>query len=254
MAELPEGLMLAAWSPFSDGGIVHDVYVVGTGPQKPAVVLMHELPGLTPQCIELAQRLRDAGFVVYLPLLLGEPGKRAMLMNSLRLCVRREFLRFSTRADFPITFWLRALGREVSDQHGARPIGVIGMCLTGGFVLSMIADTHVLAGVSCQPSYPVAFPRTLERSLDVSGKDTGNMRCRVLGLRFENDRFSPPERFDFMKAQLGDRFNAITLPSDTRCIKRSAHSVLTEAFEPWPGHPTREAYDLVVSFLHGQLR
>jgi dienelactone hydrolase len=253
MPELPEDVKKADFSPFEDGGIDHDVYVVGVGSLKPALVLMHELPGLTPQCIDLAQRLRDAGFVVYLPLLFGEPSKRGMAINTLRLCINREFMRFSSRADFPIATWLRALGREVSKAHGDRPIGVIGMCLTGGFVLSMIADAHVLAGVSCQPSYPMVFPRTDSRSLAATSESTGNERCRVLGLRFENDRISRPERFDLMKVRLGDRFEAHTLPSDTRWIKRSAHSVLTEEYEPWPGHPTREAYDKVVCFLRAQL-
>ncbi len=257
MAVLPEGLTRATWSPFATtepgGDIVHDVYVVGSDLRKPALILMHELPGMTPQCIELAQRLRDAGFVVYLPLLLGQAGERAMAMNIGRLCVGWEFTQFCEQSGFPVTRWLRALGQKVSEVHGDRPIGVIGMCLTGGFVLSMIADKHVLAGVSSQPSYPMGFPCTFERSIEATWQGTGDKRCRVLGLRFENDRISPPQRFDTMKALLGDRFHAITLPSDTRCIKRSAHSVLTEEYQPWPGHPTLEAFDSVVAFLRVQL-
>lgn len=41
----------------------------GTGP---GVMLMHELPGMTPSCIELAKRLAEVeGFRIYLPLLYG---------------------------------------------------------------------------------------------------------------------------------------------------------------------------------------
>jgi dienelactone hydrolase len=249
---------LTDWSPFKSEGLAHDVHVVGSGPEKPALILMHELPGLTPQCLELAERLRDEGFVVYMPLLMGTIGKRATLRNLVRLCIAREFTRFCKRGGYPVTRWLRALGLHVRSLHGSKPIGVIGMCMTGGFVLSMSADEHVLAGVSCQPSYPFPLPGKLERSLGATWLDmrhaARNTPCRVLGLRFENDRISPPERFGFLAALLGERFRAITLPSDTPWIKRSAHSVLTDEYQPWRGHPTRNAFDEVVVFLRMQLQ
>src|SRR5271166_372284 len=52
---------------FRDGDITHTVFrskANGAG-----VLIMHELPGMTPQCISLATRVVDAGFTVFLPLL-----------------------------------------------------------------------------------------------------------------------------------------------------------------------------------------
>ncbi|MDJ0719934.1 MAG: hypothetical protein QNJ54_37900 [Prochloraceae cyanobacterium] len=40
------------------------VYKKGNGP---GVILMHELPGMIPECVDLARRLADANFTVYLP-------------------------------------------------------------------------------------------------------------------------------------------------------------------------------------------
>ena len=255
MAAASQALTPMPWT-YEAEGIRHEVHVVGDGAAKPALLLMHELPGMTPQCLDLARRLEAQGFVVYLPLLLGKPGKRATWMNIGRLCVGWEFTQFCQRAGFPVTRWLRALGRELSARHGDRPIGVIGMCLTGGFVLSLVADRHVLAAVSCQPAYPLPIGG-LERALGVTWHDmhhaARNSRCRVLGLRFEHDAASPPERFAFLAALLGPRFRAITLRSDTPWIERNAHAVLTEAYRDWPDHPTRQAFDEVVAFLHTQL-
>jgi hypothetical protein len=57
---------------FSSNGISHRVYLKGVGPD---VLLMHELPGMTPQFINLARTVADAGFTVHLPLFFGEPGQ-----------------------------------------------------------------------------------------------------------------------------------------------------------------------------------
>jgi len=43
---------------FAHGGRAHEVYQAGTGP---AVVVMHELPGLHPGVTAFGQRLVDAG-------------------------------------------------------------------------------------------------------------------------------------------------------------------------------------------------
>ena len=70
---------------FRDGDIIHTVFrskANGAG-----VLIMHELPGMTPQCINLATRVVDAGFTVFLPLLFGEPNDSATVANTFRVCV-----------------------------------------------------------------------------------------------------------------------------------------------------------------------
>ncbi len=40
------------------------VYVAGSGP---AVIVMHEMPGISPQVARFARWVKDAGFTVYMP-------------------------------------------------------------------------------------------------------------------------------------------------------------------------------------------
>jgi dienelactone hydrolase len=52
-------------------GVSKTVYVSGAGP---AVVLLPEMPGISPDLIRLARWIRDAGLTVYLPSLFGVDG------------------------------------------------------------------------------------------------------------------------------------------------------------------------------------
>ena len=59
---------------FSHGGIRHQVFRAWTGP---AVILVHEVPGIHPGVLDLGRRLIDRGFTVYLPSMFGRPGGKA---------------------------------------------------------------------------------------------------------------------------------------------------------------------------------
>ena len=48
------------------------VFVAGTGP---AVIVMTEMPGISPHVARFARWVRDAGFTVWMPNLFGEPGR-----------------------------------------------------------------------------------------------------------------------------------------------------------------------------------
>jgi dienelactone hydrolase len=63
----------------------------------PGVLIMHELPGMTQQCIGLAKRVVEAGFTVFLPLLFGKPNDTATVANTIRVCVSHEFKRLAAR-------------------------------------------------------------------------------------------------------------------------------------------------------------
>lgn len=49
---------------FDVNGTSRPIYRRGAGP---AVILVHELPGITPEAIALARRLASAGFTVFMP-------------------------------------------------------------------------------------------------------------------------------------------------------------------------------------------
>src|SRR5499427_80890 len=94
---------------FDDGRWTRPVYRRGQGP---AVIIIHEMPGLHPLVVRFADRVAAAGMTVFLPSLFGEPGRPvskgyAMGMMLKTLCVRREFTAWATDRSSPIVDWLR---------------------------------------------------------------------------------------------------------------------------------------------------
>jgi dienelactone hydrolase len=239
------------------------VLKIGTGPP---VLVMHELPGLTPQCLRLARLIAQEGFTVYLPLLFGQPNQHQMGLNLVRICMSREFHLFSSSGRSPVVDWLRALGLHMHEKHQVPGIGVIGMCLTGGFALAMVADAHVLAGVSSQPSLPAAWPWAKKCSLGLGSAQVEGIRnngeADILVLRFEHDWISPPGRMSAVddlgekgpNGSVGPKLRKITLRSDLPGLSAAPHAVLTEELQAHdPSHPTMEALTQVISLLKSKL-
>jgi dienelactone hydrolase len=244
-----------------------ETYPVFRGGGGPAVIVMHELPNLHPGVIAFGRRVIEAGFTVYMPSLIGEPGAAvsagAGVRSMLRACVSREFATWATRRTSPITRWLRALARDAHAACGGPGVGAVGMCLTGGFALAMMVDDAVVAPVLSQPSIPFGISPAHRRDLGVSDEDLAVIRRRaqggacVMGLRFTGDVLVPAARFDRLRAELGDRFIAIEIDSqrgNSHDIHRRAHSVLAFDYVDEPGHPTREALEKVLAFLRDRLR
>ncbi len=255
---------LRHWSEdtFTADGKTRRVFRRGEGP---AVVVIAEIPGITPKVVEFADRVVDAGLTAVLPHLFGEPGAgptlRALPVVA-SACVSREFTTWATGQTSPVVSWLRALGRHEHERCGGPGIGVVGMCFTGGFALGMMVDDTVLAPVLSQPSLPFAITGRQKRALGVSAADLARAKQRaaggvgVLGLRFTCDRMAPAERFARLRDELGDAFVGVEIDSgrgNPHGIPRMAHSVLTEHLVDEPGHPTREALDQVLDFLTSRL-
>lgn len=239
------------------------VYVLGDGP---AVLVIHEAPGLHPKVADFARRVARAGYRVYCPSLVGTPGKPFSVGYSLqtlaRACVAREFTVWATRETSPITAWLRALAAQADEECGGRGVGAIGMCLTGGFALAMMVDERMVAPVLSQPSLPFPFTPSQRRDLGIDDATLARVKERaaagacVLGLRFTHDPLMPPERFDRLRAELGDAFVAVEIdsgPENAHGIPRIAHSVLAHDFVDRPGHPTVDALEKVLDFLRERL-
>ncbi|MGK7871908.1 MAG: dienelactone hydrolase family protein [Xenococcaceae cyanobacterium] len=235
------------------------VYYQGNGP---AVVIMHELPGMIPECIDLARRIAKEGFTVFLPLLIGKPNQPFSILRTLaytvQICLSREFYCFVKRQSSPITNWLRALCREVYARCDNRGVGVIGMCLTGGFVLSLMVDEVVMAPVASQPSLPFAVTPAHKSALGISSEELEKAKERaaegvnILALRFTEDRTCPAERFVTLRREFGDAIETIEIDSfkdNPDGIPHNAHAVLTVHFVDREGHPTRKAFDRVLTFL-----
>ena len=253
---------------FSHGKRTRAGYRRSTGP---AVIIIHEMPGLHPLVIRFADRVAAAGLSVYLPSLFGTPGRavsngyvaREMLKA---ICIRREFSLWSANRSSPIVDWLRALARHAHAACGGAGVGALGMCFTGGFALAMMTEPSVIAPVLSQPSLPLAFGAGSKKragAIDATGEELRCARSRLkaaertaLALRFEGDPFVPPERFAFLKAQLGEQIETRELPAASAgdAYPPPAHSVLTLHLDDRdPDGPTRRLEREVIAYFRSQL-
>jgi dienelactone hydrolase len=251
-----------AVAPFSGAGFTYDCYEKGNGP---GVVLVPELPGMTPEVLGLAERIVSDGFTVVIPSPFGTPGRPASVGYTLnvlsRVCVSAEFRAFATNAHRPITDYLRAVAADLASRTPGPGVGVIGMCFTGGFALAAAVDDSVLAAVPSQAATP--FPVGRARQLDpgVSQAElarivqrTKNDNLCLLGLRFSEDASASRGRYQGLKDRLGDAFEFIEIDSsdgNPGGFSKGAHSVLTN--EVREGNPAWDARERVVAFLHRQL-
>src|SRR5215475_13984133 len=94
-------------------GVTKVVYVTGSGP---AVIVVTEMPGISPHVARFGRWVRDAGFTVYMPSLFGRDGAvpqveegRAIFRQA---CVSAEFRAFAANESSPVTTWLRARARQ----------------------------------------------------------------------------------------------------------------------------------------------
>jgi dienelactone hydrolase len=244
-------------------GETREVFVKGEGP---AIVVMHEVPGLYPGVADFARRVVDAGFSVYMPSLFGTAGRAFSVAYNIetmaRACVSREFTMFATRKNSPLTEWLRALGKLAWEERGGAGVGAVGMCLTGGFALAMMVDDHLLAPALSQPSLPLGILPAQRRDLGIDDVTLARVKERaqngscVMGLRFTRDPLVPEERFARLREELGDAFLAIEIDSSVgnpHDFSFVDHSILSLSFRDEPGHPTRVALDRLLAFFAERL-
>jgi dienelactone hydrolase len=246
------------------------VHVTGSGP---AVIVMAEMPGISPHVARFARWVRDAGFTVYMPSLFGRdgavPGADEGAAVFQRACISAEFRAFAkppgANQASPVTLWLRALARLAHQECGGPGVGAIGMCFTGNFALTMMLEPAMLAPVLCQPSLPMNDPAGIE----ISPEDVLVVRQRleeedlsVLAYRFAGDKFCRPERFTAYAQALGDRFVARVLPDRAANTDvppffaqhvRTPHSVVTAHLIDEAGQPTLAARDEILAFFAQRL-
>ncbi len=227
-------------------GTTHPTYRKGTGP---GVVLIHEIPGITPNVIAFAEDVVDHGYTVVMPQLFGTPEEPptvpALARVIPRVCVNKEFTKLALGETTPVAAWLRSLARELHAELGGPGVGALGMCFTGGYALAMMVDAAVAAPVLCQPSAPFAVGRKRAADLNLSPTDREIVKrraaegCAVLGLRYRSDP-ATGTRFDTLRQEIGDSFIAVE-------FEGRGHSVVTE-------HRQQEAVDRILEFFADRLR
>ena len=238
---------LVGWdeSVFEAEGRSYPVFRRGTGP---GVIVIHEIPGITPKVQGFAEEVVDAGFTVVMPSLFGTPGREmsagAVVKSLAQVCVSKEFTAMATNKTSPIATWTRALAASLHEELGGPGVGALGMCFTGGFALAMMVDGHVAAPVLSQPSVPFAVTPALSRDLNLSPADLASVKervnagCPVMGLRYKSDP-AVGKRFETLRRELGDGFLAIELEG-------KGHSVVTE-------HRDEESVQKVLAFFRERL-
>jgi len=249
-------------------GISKIVHVAGSGP---AVIVMPETPGIGPHLARFARWVRDAGFTVWMPSLFGRdgalPDADEAVATFRRTCVSAEFRRLADGRASPITRWLRGLARIAHTECGGRGVGAIGMCFTGNFALAMMLEPAVVAPVLCQPSMPLENAAALESPTEELAAVRARLErddLRMMGYRFDGDRFCTAQRFAAYSAALGDRFDGRVLPdaaANTRDLPpffehviKGAHSVVTVHLIDEAGQPTLAARDEILEFFARQLK
>jgi len=238
-------------APLSSGHVVtHDVYTKGEGP---VVVIIQELPGIGQETLRLADKFVERGFTVVLPHLFGPLGKTSLLMNTARVfCMRREFTIFEKNKTSPVVDWLRALCQKLKADYSVPGVATIGMCLTGNFAISLMADDAVLAGVASQPSLPI---RDMG-GLHMAPGDVEEVRAKLDAVgpmkayRYEGDPLCTAEKFAAIDAAFNDDKTRVELG----VMPGKGHSVLTIDFVGEEGHPTARAFEEIVTYFDQRLR
>lgn len=244
------------------------VYV--SGQSGPAVIVMTEMPGISPHVARFARWVRDAGFTVYMPSMFGKDGAVPEAEGGAAVfkhaCVSAEFRAFAGNGSSPVTKWLRALAKKAHEECGGPGTGAIGMCFTGNFALSMMLEPAMLAPVLAQPSLPLDDPAALEsppEELATVRKRLEDEDLSVLAYRFEGDQICRAQRFLAYSKALGERFESHTLPDSaankdvTPFFSKHVpypHSVVTQHLIDGEGEPTIEARDNIIAFFKKRLQ
>jgi dienelactone hydrolase len=251
-------------------GITKTVHVAGSGP---AVIVMTEMPGISPEVARFARWVRDAGFTVWMPSLVGRDGAVVGAEEGVavfqRACISAEFRAFAAKdgraQSSPVTHWLRALARHAHAACGGAGVGAVGMCFTGNFALTMMLEPAVLAPVLCQPSLPLNDPAGIEIAPDEVRAVRQRLQredLTVLAYRFEGDKFCRAQRFAAYTQALGDRFVPRVLPDASANTDvapffaahvTTPHSVVTAHLIDVAGEPTLAARDEILAFLRRRL-
>jgi dienelactone hydrolase len=167
------------------------------------------------------------------------------------LCMRREFQVFAKNQSSAVVDWMRSLCRHVADVRDVERVGVIGMCLSGNFAMTLIAEPNVWAAVAAQPSLPGGSPGALHMSgaeIDAS-RAALDAKGAMRAYRFKEDSLCTAAKFD----AIDSAFNDSAMRVVTNVLPGKGHSVFTGHYDDTPGSPTADAMHEVIEYFRAQL-
>lgn len=218
------------WSKASFGGRTY--FIRGTSDR--CILLLHEINGLSPGCVDLGVNLVDQGFTVLMPLLFGHPMQDSVAWGGIESCALGGFHCLSNGGRSwepePVR-WTQTLVANMEKQTEIRSIGVIGMCQSGAYPLAtMVEHSKVKAVIMSQPALP--FGRTSQENVGLSASTmevAKKSRTPILGFRFQTDRICKELRFRYLKDFFGAQFQSreFDCPDQKMSSSHRLHAVLT---------------------------
>ncbi len=225
------------------------------------------MPSFSYRTVKLANHIRDHGYRIVMPLLVGGvrdgpiDGLRGALTfgadfaaTIVRICVSREFVALLQHRTSPVTDYLLALAKAEAAASGRSTVGLIGMCFSGGFALAAAIDPVVGVAVSSQPALPFAsgpLARIPGQASDlgmserdhqrlVDRKDDPGFCLRVF--RYDTDWIVPAARVERIERELAPGATLTRIPA-----WKKAHSVLTDATDTGPDPSAKPALDAALA-------
>ena len=197
-----------------------EVYAPAEKSEKvPAILLLHELFGVLDVYREDAQDLADRGYLVYVPNLFSG--------GAVKYCIRAMVSKAGriNAADSDVNQEIHVLLDALkADPRSNGRLGMLGQCLTGGYVIQMAKREDMLA--------PVVY----HHSLGIQGAGVPKKESlddiRILQGHWSTvDPFCPATKRNKLINQLGDRVEAYTynMPHGFRSVSRG----LPEAKVVW---------------------
>ena len=188
-----------------------EVYAPAQSSEKtPAILLLHELFGILDVYREDAQDLADRGYLVYVPNLFSG--------GAVKYCIRAMVSKAGriNAADSEVNQEIHVLLDALkADPRSNGRLGMLGQCLTGGYVIQMAKREDMLA--------PVVY----HHSLGIQGagvpKKESLDEVRILQGHWSSvDPYCPAKRRNQLIEQLGDRVEAYiyNMPHGFRSLSR----------------------------------
>jgi len=174
------------------------------------------------------------------------------LRNFVRICISREFHILARNESSPIVDFLSALCSTLKERHQVSGVGVIGMCLTGNFAISLMINDDVLAGYASQPSLPLGIGNALHMNPKEAEKiaerldEIGPMHCGA----FEKDWFCPQARMKLLNNTFNENGKTRIIFHD---IPGKGHAILTSDFIDDKNHATFTTLQAVFEYFDNQL-
>jgi len=238
-----------------------------------AVLVLHEMPALTPDVLKMAIRLSNQGYSVHVPLLWGTSDENAasrtlFLRRALELRASPRWRAAAAEVDRPIVDQLASLCEVILAGNAKKRMGVIGNCLTGILPFALAARVpEVVAPVASQPTLPLTFSQKANDKTGLSKAETQKLQGRIkdeptfqlLAFRFEEDYASPAQRFITLGQEFGGRFRFLdgTIPVELYHgrdrLPKHVHSVLTNCFPKNEKFATFHAWEECLRFLETKL-